>query len=94
MLFLWIIILWVREWVLCGLSLHFPRGSNNRCDENDNSVYNPSRLFRSNNEPSGGYGPCPEMMAFYEDTDMNIALSLLPRWYRDFYLLFIFFMNE
>jgi hypothetical protein len=61
------------------IALHFPRGSNNRCDEPSNDIFNKFRLFNSNNESSGGYGPCQTSMRFYEDSVLNIALSLWPK---------------
>ena len=55
--------------------MHYPRGSNDRCDEASNNRNNANRLFDSQNNAAGGYGICDKVMEYYEDTDLNIQWS-------------------
>eukprot|EP00834_Sanchytrium_tribonematis_P001461 NODE_36_length_36011_cov_1.012920.p3 type:complete len:681 gc:universal NODE_36_length_36011_cov_1.012920:17678-15636(-) len=58
--------------VYADVYMHYPRGSNDRCDEASNDRNNDNRLFDSQNNAAGGYGICNKEMEYYEDTTMNI----------------------
>ena len=52
--------------------MHYPRGSNDRCDEASNNRNNANRLWDSQNNAAGGYNTCMKEMSYYEDTDLSI----------------------
>jgi hypothetical protein len=47
--------------VSADLYIHNPRGSNNRCDEQNNNAQDQTRLFNSQNNAAGGYPVAPSM---------------------------------
>jgi len=57
---------------LADVYLHFPRGSNDRCDEKSNDRNNDERCFDSENNAAGGYAICDKEMFFYEKTVLPI----------------------